>query len=734
MPANLVFYADAESADALASAQRKAILVGGDFGYGNFGDVLQHMGAASRIRECSSLAVASVFSVHAISRHVDVATLRRSYGVDALMFATEAPLEAEKAARLGLRQVSTIRNVSCVQLYGGGFLNRMWGDSVLEIAEYLLERLPGALYLVSGQQVSPDYVERVAKHVARFRPYLVGIRDRDSLATLTAAGVDTDFSFDDAVEPLLSLSRSIGVVRGSGAFIHLNSSGYTGNDGALHEIARHMMLVADRVGSEGKPVLLQAFQDAREEVVDSLETVKRLEIGFPFAGLETILLVGAAMGVGGEHVRPVTGHFGYSCSYHVALWLQLCGIPCWLRGTNDYYEHKCRALGIEGDFESFLVSMPMPNHGANLEARSRWTRKLDAAIEGADPVTNRVDLEPYEPGVAKHSFHFKGEPRLGERLDQTWAALCGVREENQSLSAGMELLKQELVGTENQLRAMLEERETVQARLSECYTDKEAALGRLQEMSVAHAALHARLEEVSASNQSLLSRLLEAVGQAVELRAEIRRGEDAVLEGAQRLNEALAASKSLEERLYAAGRLESRLLERINALTNQLTILGSESRSLTSKLRDAESGWVAACRGNEELNARLTDLGSERDALAQRLVTVESRLLAYNVQIAEIGSEARTYREQAEWSHARLLETSERERRATELLGLMRGSRSWRWSRPMRVTTRFLKTGRFDMEGQVGVFELTRIVGRKVPMPAHWRSGLGRWLEKMRRK
>ena len=122
------------------------------------------------------------------------------------------------------------------------------------------------------------------------------------------------------------------------------------------EIARHMMLVADQVGSEGKPVLLQAFQDAREEVLDSFETVKRLEIGFPFAGLETILLVGAAMGKGSERVRPVTGHFGYSCSYHVALWLQLCGIPCWLRGTNDYYEHKCRALGIEGDFESFLAS------------------------------------------------------------------------------------------------------------------------------------------------------------------------------------------------------------------------------------------------------------------------------------------------------------------------------------------------------------------------------------------
>lgn len=40
----LHFYADPHSASVLAGSGAKAVLVGSDFGYGNFGDVLQHVG------------------------------------------------------------------------------------------------------------------------------------------------------------------------------------------------------------------------------------------------------------------------------------------------------------------------------------------------------------------------------------------------------------------------------------------------------------------------------------------------------------------------------------------------------------------------------------------------------------------------------------------------------------------------------------------------------------------
>ena len=557
-------YADHESAEFLANARPKALLVGGDFGYGNFGDVLQHLGAASLVRASTGFAIVSLFVLEAVARHVDAKSMRESYGVDAVAFASEVPIEAGVAAELGLRLVGTLQNISYVQLYGGGFLNEMWGEFVLEVIEQFLRQLPRIPYVISGQQLSPVFLPRILEHVAEFSPRLVGMRDQGSLGLLVDAGVSADFSFDDAVESLLELGRRLKPCAGDGAFIHLNTSDYTGNDEALSEMVAHLRLVAAHVGSHERPVLLQAFQDAREVVVDSIETVKRLDLGFPFDDVEAVFLVTSILRAQSENApaRLLTGRFGYSSSYHVTLWLQLHGIPCWLRGSNSYYMQKRAALGIEGRFEDFLAQMKCPDHDENLRARSQWLHKLRQVTDLAEPVVNQIEWEIPDNSTLTRQFHFKGEPRLQERLNQAWRIAENGREEN------------------------------------------------------------------------------------------------------------------------------------------------------------------------ERLKNRLDDAESRVQEYSRQLEDAESRVRAYSRRLTEVGADARYFREQ----NLSMQSSLQQALASAEQLHLILASRSWRFTRPLRVASRFVSTGRFDSAGEIGVYAMLRIIGGKLPIKASWRSAVGRVLRRFRRR
>ncbi|AMJ57780.1 MULTISPECIES: hypothetical protein [Stenotrophomonas] len=673
----ILFYADAESIEVLRSGRSKAVMLGSDFGYGNFGDVLQHVGTASRLRETTSRDLVSIFALEAISRFVSAAALRQVYKVDALAFVASEPLSREDLARLGLQQVLVVRNVSLIHLYGGGFLNEMWGDFSLQIAELLLQRLPSAVYVISGQQVSSGYSPRVAEHIEKFKPLLVGVRDRDSLRNVQEHGVAAVFSFDDAVEQLLSLSRLFRVERGAGAFIHLNSSGYTGNDSALSEMTQHLALVADRVGQAELPVLFQAFQDGREEVVDSIETVKRLERAFPFAGTQTELLVEAILAPQNKwSQRVLRGEFGYSCSYHITMWLQLNGVPCWLRGSNGYYDQKRRSLGVQGSFETFLETLPKVDHGANLEARSAWLHRLDAVVGGAGDLQNRAEWEAVSDG--SREFYFKGEPRLETRLGTMWCEVRKQQEERGRLLEDLERLKSEA-------RAEYERRSAL-----------EDAFGRnSQELEIA---------------QMECASLKEKAGSAE------------------------AQRDAIEKELHAARIEREALISNAEAAVVQREVMEYELAAAQAAQVEAQATLIRLFDESQSVSARIASVQFVHEYVKDQQAILESRLLACSEQLTAVGHEARRYRQEAEAEHDARISLSIREYEANNKLGDVLASRSWRWTRPLRAFNRFVATRRFDAKGDVGLFEAVRLVGSRLPIPRSWKSQLGNWLRRMRRR
>ncbi|SPA50707.1 polysaccharide pyruvyl transferase family protein [Cupriavidus taiwanensis] len=415
MTKRLYLYADEASQAVLTDNSEKLILVGSDFGYGNFGDILQHLNSIRICKHSSRFSVVSVLAANSIGFRDFPEWARRAYGADAVIFVSENPLSFE-ANDLALKPLEMIRNPAAVQLYGGGFLNEKWGDFVLGVVEHFLSRLPGITYLVSGQQITSPYEKRVFRHVRDFKPAIFGVRDELSRQGLNQAGFQPAFSFDDATEALQILSDSTQMKRGAGLLLHLNTSDYVSDDNDLHVVSKDLERLVSSLAAKQGVTVFQAFADPRYEVKDSRESIKRLGPSFPFIDYRVVELAPLAYHCFSRDLNlTLGGEVGCSSSYHVALWLQLSGIPCWLWSRNSYYDQKSRSVQVHQDLDAFLRQPSLADHSFNLEKREEWLEQLNRCLLQAPSMRNDVVFDVDPGAVAPSAFFFKGLPTLEER-------------------------------------------------------------------------------------------------------------------------------------------------------------------------------------------------------------------------------------------------------------------------------------------------------------------------------
>lgn len=151
---------------------------------------------------------------------------------------------------------------------------------------------------------------------------------------------------------------------------------------------------------------------------------------------------------------------------------------------------------------------------------------------------------------------------------------------------------------------------------------------------------------------------------------------------------------------------------RLQACNDRLSIVGHDARYFRGQLARVDADLQAA-------------LSRERD--------LSERLQAHSEQLTVVGNDAHYFRDEYLRAQAALRDLSVRENElATRMQDVLR-SRSWRWTRSFRAVARFVKTGRFNSAGTVGLFGAAQAIGRRVPMPQSWRSLLGRLLAKFRR-
>jgi len=392
------FYADQESTSVLASSEEKVIVIGSDFGYGNFGDVMQHRGTIAIYREVKRHKIVGVVDISAVSSEGYLEFLRNHLSLDAIIVVSPNKLQFNNLG-LVLQSVQEVQNITIVHLYGGGFLNERWGEYVLGVCETVLDVVQPALYIISGQQISKSFVDRVIHHIKTYTPALFGVRDELSLQWMSQAGFVPMFSFDDATEELQKLQQRVPICQGNGIVVHLNSSDYTDNH--LDELTRELNILATHAtNKEFEVTLVQAYADKRIVVCDTRETIKAIESHELFHDYRTIELTDIAYNDSFRLLKPINCQFGYSCSYHVALWLQLANVPCWLRAKNQYYVQK--RLGLKGNdnLEEFLANPHLVDHTYDLERRSAWMENLfEKALEVKEGNAKSVQIE-YPDGVA----------------------------------------------------------------------------------------------------------------------------------------------------------------------------------------------------------------------------------------------------------------------------------------------------------------------------------------------
>ena len=496
---SIYLYADAVSREVLLDDRQKIVLIGSDFGYGNFGDVLQHVNSLNIARQSKSFATVSVMAANAIGFAEFPAWARNSYSSDAIIFVADYPLILDEwSPRLYL--VCEIHNLAAVLLYGGGFLNHIWGDYVLGVTDFFLRLAPHATYLVSGQQVTSPYQSRVVEHIKAYKPVLFGVRDALSCQCLREVGFDPLFSFDDATEALITLTETLPLRRGPGLLLHLNSSDYTANTAIQHSLGGDMRRLKASAWTRDGVTLFQAFRDGRHEVNDSRETVKKLDTRFPFADLRVIELVPLAYsGKESQIAKPIVGEIGYSCSYHVTLWLQLAGIPCWLRSSNPYYDQKSRALQVTQNLESFLDEPRLADHRSNMERRAQWRALFNNELANVPDVQNVCKVPQSDNGPAPWPFFFKGTPSLEDKLSQAIQNGSDSRTEIHQLHERLEALNAQLTEVGDEAHMQRSRAEAAETSLN--HAQDEAHMQRSRAEAAETSLNHAQTEIDQLNNQ-----------------------------------------------------------------------------------------------------------------------------------------------------------------------------------------------------------------------------------------
>jgi hypothetical protein len=541
----------------------KVLLCGGFNGNWNFGDILQLQGCIRWHRARSEHA--AIVPLHDLGRIRDAAYLphlRGVFGVEDFLFFTWEPTAdaVRRALDLGLVPVvpRSLKGESSLHVYGGGYFNRFWGRSMVGLIEAVLrDWLPGH-YVVSGQQISPDFAADFAAHARQWRPAVVGCRDPRSVQALAACGLEARLSGDDALEELVRAAElaSRGGPREPerGRFaLHMNLSTYTHAEkteraepspeaeGLMNEQLRRLR---EHFGAEATPVVLNAFVDERSMVEDSLACVRRTDFPVLFPRAEFVDLVGLLLQDRLSHAfervrqceRLVTS------SYHVTLLSKVAGVPAFLGAFNDYYRQKKEGLADGAStLQQFLASEPgaLAAEGSayverQRELRRAWLESLGEVL--GRPTSDRTWVVRAERWVEDaraevadaRAAHEQERRRLEEAAraaraaaeEQVRAAHAAAEEqarqqaarweqERQAREARVAELERELTARDARLAELERERQGLRARC-----DSQEA--RLQEQEARTAELRARYEALLAQEPPLRHRLVDGLNERLK--------------------------------------------------------------------------------------------------------------------------------------------------------------------------------------------------------------------------
>jgi hypothetical protein len=356
--ASPLLFAIPATVQAIERARAVVVLIGSYDGSGNYGDIVQFDAALSLVERLDP----GIVALPVLERQYLAGHRLLNGGLDgrrphALFFDPDGEGEDDLLPVAAPAELA----FGATYLYGGGYLNRLWGGrklAMLEAAETLLATGGAAVScrLSSGLQVEPGWVAELAPNGAAGIGHLsvLGVRDSRSqraLAAVAGQSAPTLNTGDDAIGPLGRLPARDGPLPDDGR-LHLNLH-FAEHDWVTERPQAVLGFYAGFVAELGRlanrPVVAQpliAYLDGR---IDERAAVERLAGACAAIGVEVaepLVLRPAGLAEAAPRLRAAS--MTLSCSYHVALTSLMLGVPAVLIGDNTYYEQK--AAGLREDF------------------------------------------------------------------------------------------------------------------------------------------------------------------------------------------------------------------------------------------------------------------------------------------------------------------------------------------------------------------------------------------------
>lgn len=389
----MYFYGDSATRDVLRAKEPVVLLYGGFEGFENYGDVLQLTSTIAFHRQTTGLRLVLVIALASCVSADVPEQVRSKYDVDGVIYEDGDLLDV---SALSLEPLTQVMAGALLHVYGGGYFNRFWGARRAFVCEQLIFRLHVADYVMSGLQVDEEGSAQLARLFALKPPLAIGGRDARSVELLrtVAPSTQVEFSFDDAVESIESIKDLLATTeaavdspRDSIGF-HFNiTREYMSPDqaGAVESAFSNVV----RRRPDRSVTMLQAYNDRRGLVQDTLETISNLNIvgrltSFSVVDLASLSASSAPTAI---ELRSVAHSLAaidvvVACSYHVSMTMNLLGRPTFMIVSNDYYADKREALGLPDDLDVFLDD-PLPflrDFADERRMRRQWVDTLTSVI------------------------------------------------------------------------------------------------------------------------------------------------------------------------------------------------------------------------------------------------------------------------------------------------------------------------------------------------------------------
>jgi polysaccharide pyruvyl transferase WcaK-like protein len=353
--AGSILFAPAPTVRAIARARALVLLVGSYDGSGNYGDIAQYEAALALLARLGPEILAlPLLERQYLASHRRLAADAGVASPHAVFFDPDGNCEDDL---LPLAAPADLAFVACY-LYGGGYLNRNWGERKLAMlaAAETLARTGGcaaSCRVSSGLQVEPEWL--AAGNASELRGFdLLGARDGGSRQALGALGPETPVlaTGDDAIGVLGQLpSAAVGAASEDRLTLNLHFAAHewmSDDPGAAPDFYAGLAAELGRLAN--RPVLAHPLIAYLDERIDEHGAAARLGAACAERGIEVAPpLVLRPAGLGAVASRLGEASLTLSRSYHVALTSLMLGVPALLLGDNSYYEQK--ATGLREDFD-----------------------------------------------------------------------------------------------------------------------------------------------------------------------------------------------------------------------------------------------------------------------------------------------------------------------------------------------------------------------------------------------